>query len=799
MLKNYLKIALRNLRKNKLSAGLNILGLAMGLSIAGFLLLYIQDERSFNHQHTRIDRIHRVIVHPEYEGMTEKWANAPNAVGPAAKDAIAGVEEYVRLMKHNFGDKAFVNTDDKKLVETHLYWADSSLLEIFDLSIVQGNRSELLTQPNQVILSESTARKYFDDQDPLGKSLTVNNNYTLNVAGVFEDLPQNMSLDANMIGSFQTVRWMQRLTWSNSSYETFLLLNEQANPQTIETELANLLDQNVAEEEQWFSLSLQPLREVHLYSSDITNSYTSRLGDPQQLRLLILLVIIVLLIASINYMNMATARSQAKAKEVGITKTVGASRGNMIQRFYVETIALVGLALLMSVILIVLFLPFFNQLAGKSFHFTDILKPEFALGALTIAAVIVLLSGAYPAFYLSGFSPRSLFSNIAAEGQSRGSGIFRKGLVVSQFVASVVIIVATLVFFEQLRFIQHKNLGYRPDLVVGILTTGAENSAQVDGLINNLRQLPVVEHVGRAQTFPGNDASGRTITKPQHSDQTLLIQSNRITPEIVDLLDLKLLAGRTLPDRELTNEDSVVQVILNETALDFLGYTPEEAIGREAPGLFYRKRAEITGVVEDFHFQSFRQPIGGYILHNNPSEWRAYTLVKLKTDNLAQSMRQLRSVFERTVPNSAFDFTFLDQHLETLYRSEQKVARIFLVFAILTIVIACLGLFGLAAYTAERRTKEIGIRKVLGASVLNLFGVLSIDFIKLIVIALLIATPLAWYFMQNWLKDFAYHVDVPWWSFPVAGLMVIVIALLTVSFHSIRSAIANPVDALRNE
>ncbi|MEM6698279.1 MAG: FtsX-like permease family protein, partial [Bacteroidota bacterium] len=567
----------------------------------------------------------------------------------------------------------------------------------------------------------------------------------------------------------------------------------------VEARMAELLDQKVPSENQWFTLSLQALGDLHLYSAGIENAYSAKSGDPQQLRLLSFLVIIILLIAAINYMNMSTARSQKKAKEVGINKTVGATRGQLMRQFYTQTGVLVILSFSFSLLLILIFTPIFNRLADKTFSFLDFLQPTFLLGSLAIIFLITLISGAYPALYLSKFSPKALFQNVKTPSKQGGTAWFRKGLVISQFVASVIIIIATLVFFKQLKFTQNKNLGYQPELVVGLLTAGAENTSQINGLINNLRRLPEVETVGRVQTFPGNDGSGRNLTKPNNSEQTLDIQTNRATSEIVDLLGLKLLAGKSLPNRARTNEDTVIQIILNETAVEFLGYSPEEAIGRDAKDLFYRKKSEIVGVVEDFHFESFHKEIGAYAFHNNPSEWQTYTLVKLNTNDLASSMQEMKSAFEQSIPNSAFEYTFIDQYLETLYRTEQKVARIFFIFAVLTILIACLGLFGLTAYTAERRKKEIGIRKVLGASVLNITQLLSIDFLKLVFVAFLLATPIAWYLMRKWLQDFAYHIDLQWWMFILAGGIASIIALLTMSAQSVKAALINPVESLRSE
>jgi len=798
MWKNHLKIALRGLSKNKLFSALNIFGLATGLTVACLLLLYIQDELSFDKMHQNLDQIHRVVVNVTRGGESERWGSAPNAVGPTALENIAGVKSQVRLIKHNFGDKAFINTEGKKLVESNFYLADSTLFDIFDIDLVRGNPEGLLGNPSDILLSESAAQKYFDDRDPMGQTITINQKIQMKVAGIYKDFSTNMTLDADMLGSFYSQKWMQRQTWSNSSFETFLLLESGTDPKHVEAKLAELLDQNVEKEGQWYTLELQPLRDVHLQSSDISNTYTSRLGNPAQVRLLIYLAMVVLLIACINYMNLATARSQHRSKEVGINKTIGANRSHMIQRFYTETTLLVGCAFVVSLILLTLSLPVFNSLSGKAFNWQHLAQPTFAIGSLGLVGALILISGLYPALYLSAFSPSALF-NQAFKGSKGKDGVFRKGLVVAQFIASVVIIVATLVFYEQLRYVQQKELGHQPNLVVGVNLNGLENKAQEDGLVNSLKRLPEVNEVAKAQTFPGSQGSGRNLAHPQHADQTIMLESNHVSGEILDVLELKLLAGKTLPDRIVTYEDSIVQVVLNEKAIAFLGYTPEEAIGKDATGLFYGKFSEIVGVVENFHFESFYQPIGAYAFHNNPSEYANYAIAKLSSNDVGGSLQKIKQSFESIAPNSAFEYTFLDQHLEQLYRAEQRSARIFLIFSMLTILVACLGLFGLTAYSAERRTKEIGVRKVLGASIGSIVRLLSIDFLKLVLIAFMIAVPLAWYLMDQWLANFAYHTPLHWWVFLFAGLGALCIAFLTVSVQSIKAAVVNPVESLKSE
>ena len=797
MFYNHLKIALRGLKKQKQFALLNFFGLTLGICISGLLLLYILDELSFDKHHKNLDQIYRVIVNVDWDGEKEKWASAPNAVGPVAVDNIAGVKNHVRFLRHNFGQLAFIQIGDKKITESNLYWSDPTLANIFNITFIEKKSDDILHAPNQVVISQSTADKLFASENPMGKLVRVDNTYDLEIVGIYEDFPNNSLLDAHMIGSFETMHWAKNLSWGNSSFETFLLLEPEISPDAVESLLVEMLDNYVEKTDQWYSLGLQPLRDIHLQSDDISNAYSSHTGDAKQIKILCYLALIIIMIACINYMNMATARSQNRFKEVGINKTLGASRNQLIRRFYIETSFMVLLSLVFSFLLISVFLPLFNEIADKRIDLKALYGPSFLGGLLGLSIIVILISGAYPALYLSSFTPANLFV-IKISGKLGGSPL-RKILVVTQFVASIIIIVSTLVFNNQLNFIQNENLGYKPNMVIGIHTSGAESEAQAKQFITKLRTLPSVVSAAHVQTFPGNGGSGYAITNPRDERIGLPVEANRASPNILEVLNLELIAGKTLPDRMVSNEDSVFQVILNEKAIHFLGYTPEDAIGKEAPGLFYNARAQIVGVVKDFHFESFHRPIGGYVLHNRPSERNQYALAKLKTEDLAKSLATLQNMFYQTIPTSAFEYTFLDQHLETLYYRENRTARIFLIFAILSIFIACLGLFGLTAYTIEQRTKEIGVRKILGASVSRITILLSQDFLRLVFLAILISIPLSWYFINSWLQNFAFRIDVSGWVFFLAGLFAIVFAVLTVGLQGIKAALVNPVRSLRNE
>ena len=734
--------------------------------------------------------IYRVLTVTEDYGVI---ANSPNAVGPAVKANIPEVRHAVRMIKHDFGTNAFIKAGNNEFIEKNFYSCDSTFFQIFDVPFISGNPLTALSRPNTVVLSETTAKTYFGDQDPMGKNIKLDNEKNLEVTGVYEDFPENSTLDCNVIASFNTAGFSED-SWSNASFETFLLLNDQANISSVENKMQKMIEKNVGKDNQWYTLSLQPLSKVHLYSANITDSYSSRNGDIKEVRNLSFLVLIILLIASINYMNLSTAQSQKRAKEVAINKTLGASLRHLITRFYAETAILTFLGLLTGILLAILALPAFNSITGKNLDVNSLLHINFVAGLLIMWIVITLISGSYPALYLSGFSPIWALKQSAPKGNS--SVFVRKGLVVVQFASSIILIFGVIVIYQQMQYMRNKKLGFQPENVVAIDATAASNISQINTLMNSLQSQPNVLAVTRAQSFPGISTSTRSIRKNSEDQNGLNLSTNRSQPGIVEVLQLKLLAGADLPVK--AKDDTMVNVILNKKAVDYLGLTPQEAIGKKVIADL-GDNAYIRGVVDNFNFTSLHEPMGAYAINDAPMEPKTFFLVRFQSQNISKTMAGFENAFRKAIPDTAFDFTFLDQYLNTLYASEQRMAMIILIFSILAIIVACLGLFGLAAFTAEQRRKEIGVRKVLGATVSGITVLLSKDFLKLVILSIIIAAPLAWWVMTKWLQDFAYKINISWWVIGVAGLAAIIIALITVSFQAIKAAMANPVESLRTE
>ncbi|MGS2738566.1 ABC transporter permease [Sinomicrobium sp. M5D2P17] len=797
MIRNHLKIAWRSLLADRKFSLINIVGLAIGLSISLLLFLFVIHERSFNQMYANKDHIYRMLLHTEGDHGEEIWCNAPAALAPALSRDIPGITSSVRMLKHDFGDRAFVNVNlnNKQLIEPLLYWCDDTFFTIFDSEFIQGEPEKALTRPNTVVLSETTARRYFGDRDPMGQMITVDYNIELEVTGVIKDLPDNSTIDANVIASFKTLNYYRNPSWGNASFETYCLVSDTFIPETAEKEIQQMLDRYVKKEEQWYHFSLQPLEKVHLYSVGYTNLYSSRKGSIREVRIFSFLALLILLIACINYMNLATARSQKRTKDVGISKTLGASTRNLISRFYTETALITGIAIILGVLLAFAAVPLFNSITEKQLDINLVFSLKFITAILVVWILTSFIAGSYPALYLSGVSPKEVMSTSARQGNM--AGMVRKGLVILQFSASVVLIIGVTVIYQQIQFILQKDLGYDPENVVAISAAVAVKNNSTEALLDEFRKAPPVLQVSMAQGFPGMEVSGRSLYVSENDPHGISLQSNRADHTVTEVLGLRLLAGRPLP-RFKQEQDTTVDVILNKKAVDYLGYTPEEAIGKRVhAGL--GNNSYITGVVNDFNFSSLHSPIGAYSFHNGSMEPKRRLLVRFNSDNLPATLRDFKTRFKKIVPDSAFDYTFLDKNTEQLYAAEKRTARVGLVFSALAIFVACLGLFGLAAFTAEQRNKEIGIRKVLGASVFRITRLLSKDFLKLVCLALIIAFPLAYWLMDKWLREFAYRIEISWVTFLVTGISALLITLITISFQSIKAAMLNPVKTLKAE
>ncbi len=795
MLKIYLKLSVRNLLKNRLFSFINITGLALGIATALLLFLYINNELLFDKNQSNGDFIYRLVCNTTLNNTNEKWGCSPNIAGPTFLAEATGIKEQARVVRHNFGDAANVKFSSKKFFENNLYWADGSVLKIFDFDIIKGDRFSALSNPYSIIINENVARKYFGDEDPIGKTLSIDNTTACQVTAVYKNFPSNFSFDAEIIGSITSIDWMHKnLVWSNASFETYVLLDESSKAEAIEKKINEITAKKVPDAERWFSFSLQPLRDIHLQSDNIQNTYIKNAGDKKQVTIVSILVLAILLIASINYMNLATARSQRRFKEVGICKTIGAQKSELVKRFYLETILLVLCSVLISLIILWISLPYFNTLAETHLSLKNLLNARvLEISALSVF-VIILISGSYPALYLSSFNAKNLFSpNVRS---AKFTGKLRQLLVVVQFSVAILLIFCTLILYKQLHFLQTKNLGFEASQVISLTTTGAENREQLTALGNSLKSLSFVESVSRSQTYPGKSGSGRSIYHKNNANESKNIVTCRAGSDIVNVLGIKFLAGKPLEELK-SDKDTTFQVVLNRTAVEFIGYTPEEAIGKKIQ--LVGSYDEIVGVVEDFNFETLHQPVGAYAFHNAPTETRPYMLMKVRGEFTGEKLDQVKKVFTANLPNAAFEYTLLNQYINSLYKKESQTSRITLFFSGLTIFLACLGLFGLSAYMIELRIKEMGIRKVFGASNISLINLLSRKFLWLVLIAALIAFPVAYVTMKKWLINFPQHITIDIGIFIATLIIILLTSMLTVSLQAIKAAISSPVQNLKTD
>lgn len=795
MLKNYFRIAWQSLKNNKLFSLLNIVGLSIGLAVSILLILFIIDERSFDNMHSNKNNVHRVLLHTAISGKDQTKCASPAAVAPAMIKNIPEVKSAARVLKHSFGATAFLNVNEKNFVEQKFYWCDQELFTIFNIPFIEGNSTTALTRPNTVVISKKIAEKYFTKSAlAIGKRIIVDNSTTLEVTGVYSDFAENSSLDCEFIASFLSSGYYDDMSWGNPSFETYCLLTPTASIASVEKMLQQLINDNLAKADQFYTLSLQPFKKVHLYSATYLFTYVSRIGNISLVNNLLLLTGLILLIACINYMNLSTAHAQKRSKETSIHKTLGATKNQMFFRFYAETATITLLAIVIAIILALGSIPLFNQLSGKDFTSMSLFQLPVLVCLFIVWLLCTFLAGLYPALYLSRFSAK-LTEKITFH-KSNAQFFIRKGLVVVQFTSSVILIIGVTVIHSQVQFINKKNLGYEPENVLAVSTTGIQNKQSLDALVNELNNLPNVVSLCKAQGFPGKKLSGKTLYKNAQDKTGIGIQTNKADSHIFDVLKLKLIAGRTLSAKPYEN-DSVAEVVLNKSAIEYLGFKPEEAIGRHAT--IDNITSTIVGVVNDFHFASLHQPLAPYSFGNATREQKKYLLIRFKTTDLLQTMNGFESKFKNLTGAAVFDYLFLDEYLKNQYAVEVQARNISVLFTVLTVLIACLGLFGLAAFTAEQRAKEVGIRKVLGATVAQVTKLLTKDFIALVIISIIIAIPIAWIVMNNWLQNYAYRIELSWWLFATASAIAVVVSVITIGFQTFKAAIANPIKSLRTE
>ncbi len=791
MLKNYIKIAFRNINRNKGFSFINIFGLAIGIACCILLSLYVVDELSYDAYHKNSDQIYRVAKTRiaggnEYNSV---WSSPP--MGPAVENSFPEVKESIRFWRA-FG--SVVGYNDTYFNEDHLYFADPEVFETFSFELSVGNPTNVLTNHGSVVLSSSVAEKYFGNQDPIGKSISYNgypgDEIELTVTGIMEELPSNSQFKFNILATMEGIETEAGNWGSQKPIWTYLLLQNETDPEALEKKLPSFLDGHYSSSAVTENVELEPLKSVHLYSSYSGGFKTG--GNITYVYLFSAIGLFILIIACINFMNLATARALERAGEVGVRKTLGAPRNQLIKQFLGEALIISALAMFFGILFAELALPILNNLAEKSISLPFYESYWFPGSLVLLWLIVGLLSGLYPAFFLSGFKPIRVLGNKYVKDTS--GEMLRKGLVVFQFAVTVVLIIATLTIYNQMEYIQNKNLGFDKEQVIAVPYTENEKA-----LLNLLNQNPDVIQSSVSQRVPVNETNsdGRTISLPDR-EEPIRVESYIIDENFLSTYKINLIAGRNLSE-ELASDSS--SFLINESAVHEFGWsTPQEAIGKTVTWSSY-KPGKIIGVVEDFHMGSFYENIEPLVMHTvrDRTWWRTFISVRVRPDNVSETLSFLESIWKELTPVGAYEYFFIDQSIEQLHRNDQRTGRIFSYFAGLAILISCLGLFGLASFMARKREKEIGIRKVFGAELSNILYLLSIDFLKLIAISFMVAIPIAYISMQNWLQSFAYSINVNAGIFILAGIIVVMITLFTISYQSTKVALVNPVKSLRSE
>ena len=797
MFRNYLTVAVRNLVRHKIYSFINIFGLAIGMACFFLIFSFVRFELSYDRYHEHTDRIYRVLRQCRYEpgDPVRNRANTGAPMAPLLRSEFPGIEHAIRFGR--FG--GVVRWGERRFVESRFFFADKGVFEVFAFPFLQGNPETALKEPFSVVLTEETANKYFGDEDPLGQMLTYKK-HDFKITGIVK-IPPNSHFHFDFLTSFESLRTFIGRRFFSKHWDgpvwTYIKLREGYPPAELERLLPAFVDKYVDKQlYYWVGSTLQPLTSIYLQSDVDGEIGESR--DPASLYVLSVLAAVILLIACINFMNLSTVRSATRAQEVGMRKVLGGHRLQLVRQFLGESIFLSGIALIFALALVELLLPTFNRLVGKELNMNYGEDPLLLLIMVGVAVIVGILAGSYPAFFLSAFHPILVLKGWGSKGGS-GRG-FRRGLVVFQFVLSVVLIIGTIIINQQYQFLTHKELGFdKKNVIVVPLEFISEQEYEL--YKHELLRNPRILSVTASSQKPGVSGVGLLSIRPAGSDHEETINTIYVDFDYLETLHIELVEGRDFARNILSDVKSAF--LLNALALEKLG-------GAFSPGnqveLFVRQNDKIIpmhdgtviGVVRDFNYWSLYLSPKPVVFAIDP---RCFddALIRIRPDQMLDTIGFIKAQWNRLFPETPFDFSFLDEDIERVYRPVQRWQTIFGYFTMLAIFVAGLGLFGLASFTTERRTKEIGIRKVLGASVSNIVLLLSKDFIQLVIVSNLIAWPIAYWAMNRWLQDFAYRINIGWWTFVLAGALALLIALLTVSFQAIKAALANPVEALRYE
>ncbi|HYJ38350.1 MAG TPA: ABC transporter permease [Chitinophagaceae bacterium] len=816
MIKNYFKIAWRNLMKNKTFSFINVFGLAIGLTSCMLITLYLYSELTYDSYHKNIGQLYQLGTTFVKEGKEDRTANTPAPMARTMQQEFPEIERTTRLMKTFSDDKTLLqyaspSGERKSFYETKAYLADSTFFQVFTYKFIEGDPATALSNPNSLVLSKEIARKLFGNESAINKVLRVssstNGDHDFNITGVFEPAKIPTHIDARFFmsikgGDIEEFAGREADLASNNMFHTYLVLRPGSDPKKLEAKFPAFIDKYAGKDLRAMGFHkkqfLTAVRDIHLFAN--TSSNVTPQGSVTYLYILASIAVFTLLIACINFMNLSTARSSKRSAEVGVRKVLGAERKNLIWQFLGESVLMSLIAFAFALGIAWLLLPLFAEVSGKEFSISFQQYGLLFVVFLILAILTGLLAGSYPAFYLSSFIPVKVLKGKISNSLAAVS--LRKTLVVFQFVISVVLIIASVVISNQMRYLRTKDLGFAKDqqIIIPLRSSTAKNI--YPSLKTELSRQSQIRSVGATQYYPGimNPSDMGMYKEGDNVSNSKRIFMNWVDDSYLQTLDIKPVAGR-LFSKEFP-ADTNLKIILNEQGIKQLGFpSVDEAVGKNVQfdwqGETYRW--EVIGIVRDFHFQDLHVPVEpyGFQLNNRPQY--NYMIAHVNTSDMPATLKSLGSIWQKLNPNEPFEYSFLDQDFYKNYEAEERLASIVGYFTIIAILISCLGLFGLAAFSAEQRIKEIGVRKVLGASVGSIVSLLSKDFLKLVGIAILIASPIAWFAMNKWLQDFAYRTNIGWQVFLLTAAIALCIAILTVSFQAIRAAVSNPVKSLRTE
>lgn len=808
MIRNYLTIAIRNLLRYRFTSFINLFGLTLGLTCCLLITVYILNELSYDKYNQNAKNIYRVTrSFNNSEGVVSlNLATISPPFGYYFPTDFPEIKKMTRLLDNGTIPLKY---KEKIFNEKGIFFADENLFDVFSVKVLRGNPKTALSDPFTVMLTEESAKKYFGNDDPMDKSIRFNNQFDVKVTGIYKAFPSNAHLHPGMLLSFNTLKdsavYGERnlqTNWGNNSFFTYLLMPDNFSPEKMIAQFPAFLDKRMAGQEyvgqkasKFTKLGLQKLTDIHLHSH--TDYEAEPNGDISRVYIFSAIALFILLIACINYMNLSTARSALRAKEIGIRKVSGAQRKELIIQFLGESVLICWVAIILAGLFAFLAVPWLNKISGQVLSINSLLQWKILVPLFLTPFVVGILSGLYPALFMSSFQPVKTLKGLFKVGGRSIS--FRKALVVTQFSIGIILIITTVIVFQQLNYIQRKTLGFDKDKIITMANT-TEVNRQYDAFRTELLQNAAFKNVTRSSRIPtgrlldnmGASTYAGDSARPVVTD----IKFVSVDHDFVSTFNIAMKSGRFF-SREYGMDTA--SFVLNESSVRALGWTNQEAVGKEFK--YGNQKGHIIGVVNDFHFESMHQAIAPMILCYFPPSQLYFNNVSIKVAgaDVGAALKYFESTWKKYFPETPVDYTFLDQNFDRLYDSEQKQATLFTAFACVAIFIACLGLFGLSAFSISQRIKEIGVRKVLGANVSTIVGLLSKDFLKLVGFAALLAFPVAWWAMNNWLKDFAYRVNIQWWVFIVAGILAALIAFVTISYQAIKAALSNPVKSLRTE